>query len=515
VVRVTDEQEIREILAECRRELVGGRVENVHQSDEHSLVVSVYARSRGKRFLFLCARPRLTRFHLLSTRPAALSRPPVFCEVVRKRLKGRFLLGVRAPGNGLGVELRFAEKPTGGSSRSALDLALRLDGALRGLMLLQPCGAGRQVLASLGGIIPVGETFDAAPVDLPAVDVGTVEPAPEAEVSPATESVALVAPASARLEARYVDLSDEVVLEERRRELLRAVKREAKRRDKTLSRVREDLEKAQRGEDQRIRGELLQAALGQVRRGMHSVEVVNYFDPQLARICIELDPALGPQENLKRYFKRYQKAKRALPFVNERLSRLEAERDALREVQGEIEAADALAVVVRLEEAARPLLKKRRQSGAARAKSSRDESPSPLGPRRFLSIDGYEILVGRNARGNDQLSIRLARGNDLFLHVAGRPGAHVVIRTRAGKSVPQPTLLDAAQLALYYALAEKLRRVGGAEARGEVDYTPAKYVQKPKGARPGLVYLAKHKTLHVQLDLGAIDRLMRSTEKEG
>ena len=510
MVRVADEHEVLEILAECRRELLGGRVENVHQSDEQSVVVSVYVRSRGKRFLFLCARPRLLRFHLLSARPPALSRPPVFCEVVRKSLKGRFVMGVRAPTNGLGVELRFAESPTDGSSRTALDLVLRLDGALRGLMLLERRGAERQVVASLGSGVAVGRKVEAFPEE----ETRTVVVACEGDSPPAPESVPLLAPASTRLEARYIDLSHEVVLEERRRELVRAVKREAKRRDKTLSRVREDLDKALRGEEQRIRGELLQAALGKVRRGMQSVEVVNYFDPELTPLRIELDPALGPQENLKRYFKRYEKAKRALPFVKERLSRLESERGALREVQDEIERVDAVEDLVVLEERARPLLKKRRQKGVASAKSLRDQSAGPLGPRRFLSIDGYEVLVGRNARGNDQLSIRLARGNDLFLHVAGRPGAHVVIRTRTGKTVPQPTLLDAAQLALYYALAEKLRRIGGAEARGEVDYTPAKYVQKPKGARPGLVYLAKHKTLHVQLDLEVIDRLMCSTENE-
>ena len=389
-----------------------------------------------------------------------------------------------------------------------MDLALWLDGPRRGISLLSVGRDGRDVVASIGGGLAVGATVDALGPD------AWQHEADAASEPAASAGGTLRAPVSVRLAERYRDLSDTVLLDERQRELLRAVRREVKRRDKTLLRVGEDLEKAKRGEGERIRGELLQAALGQVRRGMPSIEVVNYFDPKMATMRLELDPALAPQENLKRYFKRYQKAKRALPYVEARLSRLTTELEALREVLIEAETARELAVLAQLEEKARPLLKGRRQKTGVGTKRPHGEPPEPLGPRRFLSSDGYELLVGRNARGNDQLSTRLARGNDLFLHVAGRPGAHVIIRTRPGKSVPQPTLLDGAQLALYYALPEKLRRVGGAEARGEVDYTPAKYVQKPKGTRAGLVYLSKHKTLHVQLDSEAMGRLMRSTEHE-
>ncbi len=115
--------------------------------------------------------------------------------------------------------------------------------------------------------------------------------------------------------------------------------------------------------------------------------------------------------------------------------------------------------------------------------------------------------MGRNARENDELSLRMARGNDIFLHASGRPGAHVIIRTVAGKTVPRDTLLEAAQLALYYSLTRRSSAVFVEGASADVDYAPAKLLSKPKGAPPGLVLLRSHKTLRVRLDKEIFNRI--------
>jgi predicted ribosome quality control (RQC) complex YloA/Tae2 family protein len=127
-----------------------------------------------------------------------------------------------------------------------------------------------------------------------------------------------------------------------------------------------------------------------------------------------------------------------------------------------------------------------------------------------VSADGLEILVGRNAKGNDELTRKIARGNDWFLHVSGRPGSHVIVRALPGKTVPLETLLDAAHLALYYSLSQKDRSGPGLTAAADVHYTPVKYVRKPKGLEPGRVLLATHKTLRVRLEAGRLERLKRS-----
>jgi predicted ribosome quality control (RQC) complex YloA/Tae2 family protein len=124
-----------------------------------------------------------------------------------------------------------------------------------------------------------------------------------------------------------------------------------------------------------------------------------------------------------------------------------------------------------------------------------------------VSAAGFEILVGRNAKGNDELTRRIGKGNDIFLHVSGRAGAHVLIRNVPGKSVPLETLMDAAQLALYYSLQERSRGELASGMTAEVDYTPLKHVRKPKGLKPGLVLLAAHKTLRVRLDPVHLERI--------
>jgi predicted ribosome quality control (RQC) complex YloA/Tae2 family protein len=101
----------------------------------------------------------------------------------------------------------------------------------------------------------------------------------------------------------------------------------------------------------------------------------------------------------------------------------------------------------------------------------------------------------------------MARGNDIFLHVSGRPGAHVIIRTIPGKTVPRDTLLEAGQLALYYSLGKRSGAVFVEGAAAEVDYTPAKLVSKPKGAPPGLVMLSRHKTLRIRLEREIFERI--------
>src|SRR5262249_31310668 len=93
------------------------------------------------------------------------------------------------------------------------------------------------------------------------------------------------------------------------------------------------------------------------------------------------------------------------------------------------------------------------------------------GVRRFQSKDGLAIWVGRNHKENEQLVIRLARGNDLWMHLKGRPGAHVVIQIPGGKSPSLETLLDAATLTAYYSGVSDKEKV-------EIDYTFRKYVKR-------------------------------------
>ena len=122
--------------------------------------------------------------------------------------------------------------------------------------------------------------------------------------------------------------------------------------------------------------------------------------------------------------------------------------------------------------------------------------------RRFVSAEGYPIWVGRNNEQNDRLTMRLANGNDLWLHVGGgRPGSHGVVRLPTGKTASLETLLDAATLAVHFSKARGERRI-------DVVYTHKKHVRKPKGLPAGAVVPSQTKTVTVLHDEGRLRRLL-------
>jgi predicted ribosome quality control (RQC) complex YloA/Tae2 family protein len=132
----------------------------------------------------------------------------------------------------------------------------------------------------------------------------------------------------------------------------------------------------------------------------------------------------------------------------------------------------------------------RPQAQPARRKKEKASLTLP-GMRRYLSSDGYEVLVGRTARDNDQLTFRVARPNDLWLHAGDYPGSHVIVRNSSRTEIPHRTIIEAAQLAAKFSQASK-------DAKVAIHYTRRKFLSKPKGAAAGLVRLSSFKSITVE-----------------
>ena len=120
--------------------------------------------------------------------------------------------------------------------------------------------------------------------------------------------------------------------------------------------------------------------------------------------------------------------------------------------------------------------------------------------REFESFDGIPILVGKSAKDNDALTLKVAKPDDLWLHARGTPGSHVVIRLEKGVQFPHETLRDAAALALWYS---DLRKSG----KGEVIYTYRKFVKKGKGLKPGAVMVEREKSVWIEAKADRLERL--------
>ncbi len=478
-----DSPQLKSLVDECAPLVVGARVENVHQSSDESLSFSLYSRDAGKLILLFCLRPGLARFHLVCRRPVALHAPPPFCQALRKHLKGAHVQGISAGERG---SVRLVLRSSGEKAR-VLTLLFELKGERGRLSLEDAPGKSFQMLE--GGSSPMGSGGASAIAAVQAAAITTALP-----------------PLHARMDALYTDKTIEVSTDDRRGALRKQLRRALSKRERLLVKIREDLERALRGKEAGRQGELLKAALGQVHRGMRSVVVQDYFDPAIPSVEIPLDPARAPVENVELYFKRYKKSLRGVPIIEARLARLTDERDAMRELESCLDDAGTALDLDRLEPRVRSLCGKAATSVQGERTGARSGS-TRSGPRRFVSADGLDILVGRTASGNDELTFRMARGNDLFLHVSGRPGSHVIVRLDRGRQLPSETLVDAAYLALYYSLRNR-SRVRAVGAAADVDYSPVKHVRKPRGAAVGRVLLASHKTVRIRIEAARLERLL-------
>ncbi len=305
--------------------------------------------------------------------------------------------------------------------------------------------------------------------------------------------------------------------------LRRLQKRNARKRSLHL----EDLHEGQKAEEYKLYGDLLQTKIYQIPGKSSQIEVENYYDENLSRLTIPLNPSLNASENVERYYKLYRKAleKRrqaemlleADRYDEEWLANLEsmlnlasdsqdleAILDELEEFQ---EKSGHTAGNLHEEKEAIPLgqilnpgkpgkrkryTKKENKKKKAKSQQAKREHDNKV----FQSSDGFTIRVGRNNIENDRLTFRKSRKDDLWFHAKNIPGSHTVLHLE-GKEATRLAIQEAAEVAAYFSSANKT----GLGAKIEVDYTPIKYVTKIPKAKPGLVNYTKQKTVYAEAKL--------------
>ena len=232
-------------------------------------------------------------------------------------------------------------------------------------------------------------------------------------------------------------------------------------------------------------GDLLRASQNTAQRDGSVVRVPDLFDESAPLLTIKVDENDSIPEAANKYFRRYTKARNAREAIEARLQDARRQIGTLETTRREIENA----IANKDEEFLRLYFGAKKKP--AQKKGKVRESAVPSGIRRYVSSDGFEIYVGKKAADNDVLTSRIANSRDTWMHAADYPGSHVVIRNPNRQEIPHRTLIEAAQLAAFNSQAKK-------QAKAAVHYTLKKFVQKPKGAAPGLVRLASFKTVLVE-----------------
>lgn len=249
-----------------------------------------------------------------------------------------------------------------------------------------------------------------------------------------------------------------------------------------INNQRQELRVCADREQLRIKGDLLQANLYRIERGAESVVVENFYDENNAPLEIKLNPAVSPAQNAQKYYKDYNKAKTAQQMLTEQIQKAEEELiylESLKDVLSRVTTEKELSQV-RLEFMEQGYIKKTRGT---------NKKPQQLPPIEFTTSEGFKVLVGRNNKQNDQLTLKTARNKDIWFHTKDIPGSHTILLTE-DREVTDTAILETAQIAAYHSKAKDSNNV-------PVDYTYVKHVSKPKGAKPGMVIFTNNKTLYV------------------
>jgi predicted ribosome quality control (RQC) complex YloA/Tae2 family protein len=296
-------------------------------------------------------------------------------------------------------------------------------------------------------------------------------------------------------EAIRIFFSHKLQREKRQKELHKLsqiVGRSLKKLRQRADRIQDDLAQAERFEEFKRYGELLMIKKEEIKKGQDLVELTDVFESQHTQIEIPLDPKLSPIGNAQRYFKKYKKAKEALKRIQKRASETKDKVIHLKKISEQLERSieekdleEIRGELIRLGFLSAPMV-------GEESKSIRKLKQKKPQFRTFITDSGVEILVGRNNRENDYLTFKFARPDDLWFHAQDVPGSHVLLKRKDKKTEPSPEQIrQAARIAAYYSKARE-------EKKASVVFTQAKFVRKPKKAKPGLALVEREKTILVE-----------------
>jgi len=464
------------VVEELAHVLHGARVDRVLQGKDRHLYL--FLRNAGKNFTLLISPDRsLPRMHLVSLKPQAAVDPHPFVLNLRSRLGGARVTGMALLNQDRVVDVRFTRldeqyhlifELTGPSTNLFfMDADSRIISCFYPVAVSEP--ASRLLLPGALYVLPGKKPFNRP---------GKTVPGKEVALSPNRSA-----------EAHYEHLAEEqqarAITSSLRSSITKALARVERRRAALVS----DLETARQSEEYRLKGDLVLANLRQLETGMSSADLAGYDG---TRTTVQLDPRRTPARNAELYFKKYKKAKAGMPFITTRLREAEEEAAHLRSLLDELEQAVDLDTLTGIRSG---FFDRGYAKQGARTKQT--ASSDPLSGINKTVFRGWEILVGRSAAGNDRLTTKLARPDDLWLHAEGLPGSHVLIRNPGKAEIPSDILVKAASLAAA-------NSKGKAADKVPVTYTFARFVKKPKGAKPGLVTLSQRKTIMVKPEAGPL-----------
>ena len=288
---------------------------------------------------------------------------------------------------------------------------------------------------------------------------------------------------SSMLDAFYSKRDMAVRMKSRSQDLHKLVSNTIERLSKKINIQQEELKKCADREPLRIKGDLLQANLYRIQKGSMFTEVENFYEEGSPLMRIVLDPSITPAQNAQKFYKAYAKAKTAEQMLKVQIEKAQAELSYMLSVQDFLFRAESDKDLsqIRAELVEQGYIKEK--------KGAKLKAPKALPPLEFQTSDGFTVLVGRNNKQNDVLTLKTASKSDYWFHTKEIHGSHTIVLT-SGREISETAILEAAQICAYHSKAKDSSQV-------PVDYTVVKNVSKPSGAKPGKVIYVSYNTVYV------------------
>lgn len=291
--------------------------------------------------------------------------------------------------------------------------------------------------------------------------------------------------ATETLDYFYLERDNVNRMKQRSHDLLKFLVNTSDRISRKLALQKEELITCADRDRLKVMGDLISSNMYSIQKGVSKVTLQNYYSEDCENVEVKMDPRLSPSQNAQHYYSEYRKAATAEKKLVELIKQNESELQYIDSVFDALTRSSSENDVLELKyELA--------EGGYIKANRLKQKPPKIQPPMEFYSSDGYKILVGRNNKQNDKLTLKTADNSDIWLHTKNIPGSHVIILT-GGENPPQNTIDEAAVIAAFHSKAKSSSQV-------PVDYTLVKYVKKPQGSKPGMVIFTNNKTLYVTPD---------------
>ena len=462
---------IQRVVEELRTTLPGRYFGKIFQLAPLSFAIDFGLRGE---FLFISVDPANPRIYLIRRRTKDLDKQSIpllaFGQAMRSKLGGAHVVNFSKDPSDRIVRLTFRSDDGQPIFRR---LIIQLTGRTADLFIVDELNRIEAILREDPQIRP--HKIYEPPTRDKARTNQEVRPAPA--LDPGSVSAQLDAHFTAQDAARQFDARAKSV----RGKLTKSIRQQRTLREH----LQQDLARHGDAEQHKRIGDLLLANIVTARRDGNKVLITDYYTESAPAIEIEVDENRSLQEEAALRFRQYTKAKRAAEEIAARLAQITTETSRLEQRLQQLDQ-----IIASRDQSALDSFEKPAPAPKTPVKKS-PKAQKLTGVRRYLSTDGYEILVGRAARDNDNLTFRIAQPNDLWMHAGDYPGSHVVVRNPTRKEIPQRTVIEAAQLAGRFSQASE-------DAKVVVHYTERKFLSKPKGAAPGMVRLSRFRSITVE-----------------